>query len=430
MHGMDCRLFHISCPVMLCAYRNLPPSIQSALQYSGGVAITSEERREGRYRRRIEARRAKKETVYCDADRFETVFSYSHLYRSYRKCRLGVSWKASTQRYIAKAPLHVYHTLRQLQNGTFRSRGFSEFDIMERGKRRHIQSVDIYERVVQRCLCDYALVPLLRRTFIYDNGASMKGKGYSFAVNRLCRHLRRHYRKYGQEGYILLFDFSKFFENVRHEIIKRLLRKEISDTRIRELTEYFLDCFGDIGLGLGSQISQVLALASANKLDHYIKEVLWVECYGRYMDDGYLIHPSKDFLQKSLRAIEAICVQLGIKLNRRKTQIVKLSHGFTYLKVRFYLTARGKVVRKLGKGNVVRMRRKLKALRRMVDFGILTEDNVYDAFQSWRAHASHFHAYRTIQNMEGLWNKLGFRKNLKSTGGDIRGRRIYFSSGA
>lgn len=79
--------------------------------------------------------------------------------------------------------------------------------------------------------------------------------------------------------------------------MKAILHKEFTDERLLALTEHFIDAFGDKGMGLGSQISQVLALASANRLDHYVKEILQVRGYGRYMDDGYLIHTSKAYLQ-------------------------------------------------------------------------------------------------------------------------------------
>lgn len=268
--------------------------------------MTSEERKEARFQRRKAARAEKKAACCGQSDNFDWVFSYEHLYHSYKMCRRNVGWKASVQKYITNAPINVYQTWQRLQAGKYRTSGFFEFDLMERGKKRHIRSVTIGERIVQRCLCDYALVPVLGRTYIYDNGASMANKGYSFAVDRLCQHLRQHYRKHGTEGYVLLFDFSKFFDRVSHRVVKAVLHKEFSDERIIKLTEHFIDAFGDVGLGLGSQISQVLALASANRLDHYIQEQCRIGSYGRYMDDGYLIHPSKEYLQKCLEGIRRI----------------------------------------------------------------------------------------------------------------------------
>lgn len=368
--------------------------------------MTSEERREARYQRRKAHRAEKKAAQRALSDRFDWVFSYEHLYHSYKMCRRNVAWKASVQKYITQAPLNVLQTYTRLQNGKFKSSGFFEFDIMERGKKRHIRSVTIGERVVQRCLCDYALVPTLCRTFIYDNGASMKNKGYTFAGNRLTQHLREHYRKYGQEGYVLLFDFSKFFDRVSHRLVKAILHKEFTDERILALTEHFIDAFGDVGMGLGSQISQVLALASANRLDHYIKEVCHIRGYGRYMDDGYLIHPDKAYLQQCLEGIKAICDELEITLNLKKTQIVKLSHGFTYLKVRYYLLPSGKVIKKMCRRSITKVRHKLKAFQKKIEAGVMTYADVYQSWQSWRAYASNFNAYRTIHSVGSLYNRL------------------------
>lgn len=368
--------------------------------------MTSEERHEARYQRRKAKRARRRARRIASHDSFDRVFTYGNLYQAYRECRKNVSWKSSVQRYITQAPLNVMRTHWDLMEGRFRTKGFTEFDVFERGKVRHIQSVNIGERVVQRCLCDNALVPVLAGSFIHDNGASMEGKGYSFSIRRLTQHLREHYRKHGAEGYILVFDFSKFFANVSHELVKRILSHEFSDERIVELTNHFIDAFGEVGLGLGSQISQVLALASANRLDHYVKERLHIRGYGRYMDDGYLIHHSKNYLRQCLAGIRRVCEDLGITLNDRKTQIVKLSHGFTYLKARWYLLPSGKVLKKIYHRSVTKMRRKLKALRHKVADGTMTYADAHQALQSWRSYARSFDAHRTILEMERLFDSL------------------------
>ena len=373
--------------------------------------MTSEERREARYQRRKAKRLAKQSERLKTANDYDKVFTYDNLYNSYRHCRKGVAWKTTVQKYITEAPMEVYKTYLKLQKDEFKSPGFFEFDLYERGKLRHIRSTSIRERVVQNCLCEHALIPALLPTFVFDNGASMKKKGYTFAINRITEHLHRHYRKYGQEGYILIFDFSKFFDNVSHTLVKKLVANKITDERVLKLTSHFIDMFGEKGLGLGSQISQVLALASANKLDHIIKEVYRIKGYARYMDDGYLISHSKRYLQACLKAIKAICEELEIVLNKKKTHIVKFSHGFTWLKVRFFLTPTGKVIRKICKRSVTRERQKLKKLRVKMDEGKMTLFDVWQSFQSWRAYAYTFNAYHTVKNMEMLFKDL-FHKEI------------------
>lgn len=362
--------------------------------------MTSLERKERRYQRRKAAREQKKMERYQGCDNFEVVFSYDNLYKAYRECRKSVSWKASVQRYIATASLQLYQTHEELMNGTFRSKGFSEFDIMERGKLRHIQAVDMKERVVQRCLCDNCLVPVLSRSFIYDNGASLKDKGYHFSARRLIAHLQKHYRQYGTEGYVLLFDFSKFFDHISHEQIKNILRNNVTDERILRLCDHFIDAFGDVGMGLGSQVSQIFALAAGNGLDHYIKEVLGIRYYGRYMDDGYLIYHDKAYLRECLKRIREYCDSVGIVLNEKKTQIVKLSHGFVWLKARYYLTETGKMVRKLPRKSASRERKKIGRLCKILLDKKLPCIMLWESYQSWRSYAKGFTAYKTVRNMD------------------------------
>ena len=368
--------------------------------------MTSEERREQRYQRRKAKREEKRRLKNAEYDDFDKVFSYGHLYRSYKNCRKSVCWKASVQKYVTQAPLNVAKTYHQLQEGTYKTSGFYEFDLYERGKHRHIRSVTITERVVQRTLCDRALIPVLGRQFIYDNGASMKNKGYHFSRNRMIKHLRDHIRRYGNEGYILLFDFSKFFDNVSHEVLKRQLRSSFTDERIIRLAEHFIDAFGEKGMGLGSQISQVFALSSANELDHFVKEKLRIKGYGRYMDDGYLIHPSKEYLHYCLSEMKKVCERLGITLNEKKTQIVKISHGFSYLKARIFVTDTGRVIQKIYKRSVTRMRMKLKKLQKMYDRGDIPFDYIYQSWQSWSAYGAQYDAYNTIKTMASLYDDL------------------------
>ena len=155
--------------------------------------MTSEERKEGRYQRRRAGREAKRRARSEACGSFEQVFSYENLYKAGLACCKGVRWKCSTQRYLASLSENTARTRKALMDGTWKTMGFHEFDIMERGKLRHIRSVHISERVVQRCLCDNALVPLFSSAFIYDNAASLKGKGIDFAMDRMNRHLQRHY---------------------------------------------------------------------------------------------------------------------------------------------------------------------------------------------------------------------------------------------
>ena len=354
--------------------------------------MNSTERHEARYQRRKAARIEKKAKALKEFGDFGAVFSFDHLYASYRASIKGVGWKASTQRYKSSALAHIAKTQEELLTGKYRSRGFYEFDLVERGKPRHIRSVHISERVVQRCLCDYCLVPALSKSFIYDNGASLPGKGYDFAVSRVTRFLADHYRRYGNEGYALIFDFSKYFDTAHHEPIFEQFRRSGIDGNLVRLSEYFISNFGDVGLGLGSQVSQIAALALPNKIDHFIKDVLRMKQYVRYMDDGCIIDRSKKQLENCLHHLRRLCAAHGIRLNEKKTQIIKLTRGFSFVKVRFRYGRTGKIVRKATYQGVRHMMQKLKIFRRWVDRGRMAAADVAASVTSWLGHMRRFHS--------------------------------------
>lgn len=293
--------------------------------------MTSQERKNARRQRRMAERTRKRNEFLKAYSDFNIVADIDNLHEAFKKSRKGVSWKESVQRYENDLFQNLLETKRKLLGGESISRGFVEFNIHERGKIRHIRSIHISERVVQKCLCDQILVPLLTKSLIYDNGASVKNKGIGFAMKRLRCHLSRFYRRNGfsNEGYVLSMDFSKYFDNIRHDKLFEIMRDFITDERVFELYKSFIKVFGDnVSLGLGSQVSQISAITYPNKLDHFCKEILGIKYYGRYMDDIYLIHESKEYLECCLKDMKRICTELGIKLNEKKTRIVPLDEDF------------------------------------------------------------------------------------------------------
>lgn len=107
-----------------------------------------------------------------------------------------------------------------------------------------------------------------------------------------------------------------------------------------------------------------------------------------------------------LKKITEICTELGIKLNTKKTQIVKLSRGINFLKTHFILTKTGKIVRKPYRKNITLMRRKLKTFKRWVDEGKMTFEDVMTSWCSWRGHQLKFNSYWARQRIHDLYVRL------------------------
>ena len=334
---------------------------------------------------------------------FDEAITYGHLMDAANKCCKSVRWKASVQMFEIDRARWAAELYEQLLKGTYRSKGFHEFLLMERGKHRFIQSVHVTERCVQKCVNEYGVKPYVTPRLIYDNSASLKGKGTEWAIKRLRKQLATHYRKHRRKGGILICDFHNYFGSIPHDRLLPMLRYAIKDDRLYRLTAYFIDQFGDTGLGLGSELSQIVAIYYPNRMDHYIKEQLHIKGYGRYMDDFYLIHEDIDYLRICLKEVRRICGELGLSLNNR-TQIIRFECGsFVYLKRRFMLSEGGKVVTRLTRQNITKRRRTIK---KQAKKGI----DASQSYMSWRGYASKWDSGRTVHTMDRL-----FRERFRRT---------------
>lgn len=375
----------------------------------------------------------------------ESIYDANALLNAFRESKKGTSWKESVQRYEMNLLRNINQTQKEIANGTYEQKDFYEFPLNERGKTRHIKSMHISDRVVQRSVCDNLLIPELERYLIYDNGASMKGRGIHFARKRLTTHLHKYFRKNGSnEGYILLIDFTKFFDNICHEPLVKEMRAKLGDGEAMKFVEKLIDTFKiDVSymtdeeyaeclntiynaleyaeidkakltgekymkksVGIESQISQISGVFYPTRIDTYCKVVKSLKYYGRYMDDIYIIHKDKEYLKELLTQIQGMCDELGLFINPKKTQIIKLSKGFTFLKIKYILTDTGKVVERISRDGITRMRRKLKKLRKKLDAGEVTFEDVRCAYASWRGDKKHYDSYTTLKNMDKLFNEL------------------------
>lgn len=376
----------------------------------------SKDRREARYQRR-KAQREKK-AQEAGGKTFDEVMSFGNLCRAGKQCCNGARWKTSTINFETNLLVESLKTYNGLQEGTRKFRGFQSFSTVEHGKKRDIDALPIQERAVQKCLCSGLLTEAYSRSFIYDNGASLKDKGMDFQLKRLKKHLRDHYRRHGTEGGIYQFDFKGYFGSIPHEGIKERARKRILDDRLYGLFCEFVDDFQQMktadrsaekphGVGLGSEISQIIALDYASPIDHYIKDVRGIHGYGRYMDDGYVISGSLAELEDIKRNLYELADALGIAMSDKKNIITPFRHhSFTFLKMRVTLEESGKVTMKLSRKNIKAMRRKLDIFRRWVDEGKLDPEDVFQSYQSWRAHAKRCDSYDTLRAMDERFVRL------------------------
>lgn len=368
------------------------------------------------------------------------IFDGNLLYESFLRAKQGSEWKPQVQRFEMNYLIELSNLQRELESGDYTFQSSTEFTLHERGKKRRITGEQIKDRVSKHALCDEILTPAVRKYLIYDNGASVKGRGIDFTRKRLLVHLRRYYQTHHtNDGYILLIDFSKYYDNIRHDRLMEQFEKYIKDERALEFLRKVIDrskvdvsymndeeyagCMESVfnsldyqevdkslltgekymykHLNIGDQVAQIAGIIYPIPIDNYVKIVKGVKFYGRYMDDSYAIHESKEFLEELLQGIIAIAKDLGITVNTRKTRICKLSTLWRFLQVQYSLTDTGRVIQKINPKRLTTMRRKMKKL-----VHILPEKEFDDWFNSWFQNHYRIMSKQQRVNMNTLHNQL------------------------
>ncbi len=330
---------------------------------------------------------------------FEKVIDFENMYKAYRKSKCGKGYKKSAAKFNIMALDGINTLIDQLKSKTYKISGYNEFKVYE-PKERIIKTTSFKDKVVQHSLCDNVILPRLQDVFIYDNCAGQKGKGTLFARNRLAEQMKEFYKRHNLNGYVLKCDISKFFYSIPHEQLKDIANYHFSyDKDICWLCDLFIDSTEGKGIPLGNQINQGFALLYLDGMDKLIKGELGIEFYGRYMDDFWLIHHSKEYLKYCLEVITEFLNTLDLELNG-KTQISPLKNGVSYLGFHTYIKDNGKVIHKLKNQNKRNAQKKYARMAKLVMEGKLPIDKFYMYYNAWKNHISHGNCYKLSKAMD------------------------------
>ena len=406
---LDARRGCIAPPHAACGRRH------RGVQAVRGASLNSQERHAVRRARR-DAKRAANRAKRLEGLTLESAAGLDNLHESARLAARGVRWKSSVQRYMARSVRNCLLSRRDLLEGRDVRRGLVRFTVVERGKPRNIAAPRFSERVVQKAFARAVLAPAIWPTLTPGCAANMEGRGTGYALMRLKSQLAAWWRRHGGDGYALLMDFSDYFGSIDHAAAMRLVERSIDDPAAIEFTRLQVSETGPRGLGLGSEPSQALAVALPTSIDRLAERWPGIEASGRYMDDSYFLAVDKATLWAFLAEARRECARLGITLNERKTRVVKLSRGITFLKRRFRFSPTGKVVVTPCKVSIARVRRRMRKHARMVAEGRMTAEQARTAYVSFRGSlvgrrgdgVARFRidAHRTVRELDKLYREL------------------------
>lgn len=312
--------------------------------------------------------------------------------------------------------------------------------IVDKPVKREVFASQFRDRVVHHLLFDY-INPVFEKRFIFDSYSCRLGKGTLAGIERLEHHIRSCTQNYTTHAWILKLDLQGYFMSIDkkrlYEIVSETLRKhwnqnppvastpstdpDFIDYLLRgiifkdpkenviirtpmdkweglPLSKSLLYSCTDNGLPIGDLTSQLFSNIYMGVFDEYVKRILHIRHYGRYVDDFYVVHACKGYLTDLIQIFHRFLEEkLSLILHPHKIYLQPCHKGVPYLGA-FIMPYRRYPVRR----SVSQFRKAMKLARRLLRLDDLSDDvlcGIRGTLNSYLGYLGNFRSRRIIREI-------------------------------
>ena len=318
-----------------------------------------------------------------------------------KRIRINTKNKVKIARFDEHYVSNIARIKEILESKNYKPYRYNIFLIRE-PKVRLIMAQCVSDKIINHLVSKYFLIDVFEPVLKENNIATRVGKGTHYGIKKLKTFLRNNIEK---DLYILKFDVTKYFFNLNHEILKKIIRKKIKDYDIIKILDTIIDSTNELYINefikkiklkeiekiknsnkpnknklideieniplckkgssapIENMSSQAFAIIYLNEIDSYIVEVLKPMFYLRYQDDGLLISESKEYLKYCLNEIVKLMNKYKLKLND-KTRIYSIDDGFEFLGFK-YIRKNKKLIVKVKNQTKRRFKRKIRTIYKL-----------------------------------------------------------------
>lgn len=254
----------------------------------------------------------------------ERICSYENIMGAYRDAAKGKRYRGQVLEFSFHLGENLLSIQRDLENMTYQVGPYREFYVRY-PRPRLVMALGFRDRVVQWAI--YRQInPFLDKWYIAHSYGCRVDKGTLAAAQCLYNWQQKISRKPDAEDwYIIKLDIRKYFYRVDHREVLKSYEQVANDQWFLWLIGTIINNpdvpFGlpigaapdmcprnqrlyDVGMPIGNLTSQETANLFLNQLDDYVKHVLRIHYYVRYMDDFCVIVKGKENAWRAYREIE------------------------------------------------------------------------------------------------------------------------------
>ncbi len=320
--------------------------------------------------------------------------TFDKLMKAHKRARNHKTYKCELINFELNLENNITNLLNKISNKTYRLGNYYEFKIYE-PKERIIKALPYVDRIVHQWYIEEFIKPFIVPKLINTTFACLPKRGTHKAVLKVEQNIREFKRKYG-DFWILKCDIRKFFYSINPNILFNILKKYIADKELLAFTKLLIfdkrKAEDTIGIPIGNYTSQFFANIYMNELDQYVKRVLKIKYYTRYMDDFIILTKTKAECIKIKSDIEEYLSKfLHLSLNN-KSKYYPYNMGVNFCGYRIFTTH--KLLRLDSKKKI---KKKVKNWNGLYKKNILDINDTLQSLNSWLGHSAHCNAYN-LQN--------------------------------
>lgn len=264
---------------------------------------------------------------------FEKAFSQENLYLAYLDARKGKRKKKACFEFETNLGANLVDLHNRLHNGTYKPDPYFQFTVFE-PKERLIHAPSFRDIVIQHAV--YRIIyDIFNKTFIDTSFACRVGYG----THKASDYTQQALRYYDADLYTLKLDIRKFFYSIDRQILSELIKLKIKDDKLHSIIMLFAGKDEPTGIPIGNLLSQTYALIYLNPLDHFVKRILKIKHYVRYVDDFILFGLTR-YCCFDMRSIIISFLKDKLKLELSKSTIQKIKKGVNFVGYRTWQNKR------------------------------------------------------------------------------------------
>ena len=337
---------------------------------------------------------------------YNDLYDINNIIMMTNKVLSKVKNKERKEKFLLYYSEHIINIKNRLESKNLNLGKYNIFLITD-PKCRVIMSQCIEDKIINHLIAEYLLVRVFENKYIDSMCATRVGRGSGYAIKLMKKYLNE-IKLNNKKFYILKLDIKKYFYNIDHDILKRILSDNIKDEDALNVLFKVIDSTNEEyvnkriirlknnrveylrndkliyetksvplyeynkGCGIGDQTSQAFGLIYLNEICHYIKEELHIKYFINYMDDFIIIHHNKDYLVFCMEVIkDKLSDDYKLEINK-KTRIYNMKEGIEFLGYRFIIN-NNKVIMKLRSNTKKDFKKSVRMLRLLREYNYISD---------------------------------------------------------